>query len=729
MTTGVAGQRSGRDGTATAVRDGSSGNPVREWKPLTEHRAGYRPDVEGLRAVAIVLVVLYHAGIAWLPGGFVGVDVFFVISGFLIVSQLVREADRSGRLRVGRFYGRRILRLLPAAVTVLTVTLLATWWWLPSTRLRSVVWDVVAANGYVLNYRLAWLGTDYRTATSAPSPVQHFWSLAVEEQFYLVVPVLVLALLVWMRSRTALVLALTALTGASLWWSMRSTPVSPIWAYFGAPSRIWELGAGALLALAVSAGLLAGRPAVLGSVLQWSGLGLIGVAAVRFGEMTAFPGSMAAVPVSGAVLVIAGGCISTAAVRAVGPDPESAEFAWNGGILGWPILQSIGARSYSWYLWHWPVLLIGPFALSREFGTIGRLGLVAVAFAFAAATYSMVELPLRQSRELRDRPVSAGGLGLALTAGVVGLALLLPMVPSRTPLGMSNVEQVALSGSGSARTKALAQKIKAASRVEDLPANLTPALKKAAKDDPLIYRNGCHLDFADLATPRKCESLGDRKGRKVIVLFGDSHAAQWFPAMNKIAVQRHARLAVFTKGACSAADVKIYLPPVKRGYSECVTWRKAAMARIRALHPTVIVTSSNADGGDPQGLSGTLDGKWSKAWTRTTKRLAAPGTQVVYLNDTPWPKGNVPDCLAQHPRSIQKCEQSPKRAVGSARRSMMARAVAKAGATVVDPMPWFCSLSACPVVVGNILVYKDESHISTVYAKLLAPLLGEKLDQ
>jgi len=141
----------------------------------------------------------------------------------------------------------------------------------------------------------------------------------------------------------------------------------------------------------------------------------------------------------------------------------------------------------------------------------------------------------------------------------------------------------------------------------------------------------------------------------------------------------------------------------------------------------VIVASSNADGGDPQGLSGPLDSQWSKAWTRTAKRLAAPGTRVVYLNDTPWPKGNVPDCLAQHPRSIQKCEQSTKRAVGSARRSMMARAVARTGATVVDPMPWFCSLKTCPVVVGNILVYKDESHVSTVYAKLLAPLLGERL--
>ena len=212
-----------------------------------------------------------------------------------------------------------------------------------------------------------------------------------------------------------------------------------------------------------------------------------------------------------------------------------------------------------------------------------------------------------------------------------------------------------------------------------------------------------------------------------MVLFGDSHAAQWFPALNAIAKQRHWRLAVFTKGACSAADVMIYLPAVKRAYRECVRWRTTSLARIRQLHPALVVTSSNADGGDPQGLSGSLDSKWTKAWSRTMQKLDGSGARVFYLNDTPWPKGDVPDCLAQHPRAVQQCAQSSKLATGSARRSMMARAVGKAGATVVDPMPWFCSLSSCPVVVGNILVYKDDSHISTVYARLLAPLLAERL--
>ncbi|HST80780.1 MAG TPA: acyltransferase family protein [Kineosporiaceae bacterium] len=708
ITTGVAGERSGMAGVwaAPSVRDDSADREVVKV---------FRPDIEGLRAVAILLVVLYHCGVRVFSGGFVGVDVFFVISGFLITSQLVREVDTTSGLAVGRFYARRVMRLLPAAVVVLSATLIAGWWWLPATRLRGLIWDVVAANGYLLNYRLAWVGTDYRTASGAPSPVQHFWSLAVEEQFYLVVPLLVLVTLVWWRSRRGLVLALGLLSVGSLAWSMRSTPVSPVWAYFGAPSRVWELGAGALLAL--GAGMLAHRPAAVGAVIQWLGLGLIGFAVLTFGEATVFPGWRAGVPVLGAVLVIAGGGVGASAA---GPD-------WSGGVLGMPVLREIGARSYSWYLWHWPVLLIGPYALSREVGTGGRLVLVGVAFGFAALTFQVVERPLRAAPGLRARPVLAGAVGLGLTAGVLALALLLSILPPRISLGTGSVEAVALSGTGSARTKALAQKIKAAATVENLPSNLTPALRKAAADDPSIYRNGCHLGFSAERTPRRCESFGVAKARKTVVLFGDSHAAQWYPALNAIAERERWRLAVFTKGACSAADVMIYLPAVKRAYRECVSWRKSAVARIQKLHPALVVTSSNADGGDPQGLSGSLDSKWTKAWSRTMQSLTVGSTRVIYLNDTPWPKENVPDCLAEHPRSVTACAQSTKRAVGSARRSMMARAVIKAGATLVDPMPWFCSLKTCPVVVGNILVYKDESHISTVYARLLAPLLAERL--
>jgi peptidoglycan/LPS O-acetylase OafA/YrhL len=673
-----------------------------------ERPPGFRPDIEGLRAVAILLVVAYHVGIRWTPGGFVGVDVFFVISGFLITSHLVREVALTGRLSISRFYARRIMRLIPAAALTLAATLVAAWWWLPVTRLSPLVRDAVAADFYVLNYRLAELGTDYRTATSAPSAVQHFWSLGVEEQFYLVIPLLLILTMVAARRRGPFTVALAAITAASLWWSVTTTGSSPVWAYFAMPSRAWELGIGALLALSVVQ--WSSLPAPFALLLRWGGLAAIGFGAYQYDAGTVFPGRAALVPVLGAAAVIAGGCVN----------PDSL-------VLGSNPLTWIGGRSYAWYLWHWPVLVIAPFALSRDLGLTGHLVAALVALGLAAVSYHVVEHPLRDAPSFRESPGRAVKLGVGLMAGVALLALVMPWLPSRTPLGVDSVAEVSLGGGGSTATQALARELKAAARNHDLPKNLQPSLTDAPDDDPVIYRDGCHLDFEALRTPARCEKYGDPHGRTTLVLFGDSHAAQWFPAMQRIAKKRHARLAVFTKGACAAAAVKIYLPAVKAPYEQCVTWRENTLARISQLHPSLVVMSSNADGGHPLGVSGGDDRAWTTAWERTADRIDRAGTRVVYLNDTPWPTGNVPDCVAEHPRSVQTCAAPTQTAAGSPRRTMVAEALREDGVTVVDPMPWFCSVSTCPVVVGNTLVYKDDSHISVPYAELLAPLLGEKL--
>jgi peptidoglycan/LPS O-acetylase OafA/YrhL len=693
-------------GATTMIEEPRRRRPARPESGRPELPRGFRPDIEGLRAIAILLVVGYHAGVPNLTGGYVGVDVFFVISGYLITSHLVREAV-GGHLSIARFYARRAMRLLPAAALVLAVTLLATWWWLPVTRLKSIAYDALAANGYVINYRLAALGTDYRTATAAPSPLQHFWSLAVEEQFYLVIPLLVLLTVVVARQRTLFVAAVAAITGASFWWSIHTTSTSAIWAYFGAPARVWELGAGALLGLAA---VYFGRlPIPAAVVLRWAGIAAIGYAAVKYTESTPFPGYQAGLPVLGAVAVIGAGCANP------------------GQGLGNPLFRSIGARSYSWYLWHWPVLLIAPFVVHQNLGLTGKLVALAVAYGFAAVSFAVVEQPIRTHPDLRAHPIRAFQVAVAVTAVVVALALVLPALPARTSLGVGNVASVTLGGTGSARTQALARRLQAATTVDTIPKNLTPSLKDAAGDNPPIYGDGCHLGFAETKTPSKCLHFGDAGGDRTMVLFGDSHAAQWFPAMNSIAKQRDLKLADFTKGACAAADVKIYLPAIKRAYDECVTWRATAIAQIKALHPAIVVMSSNYDGGDDLGIHGSQNTAWTKAWKTTTKQLTQAGTRLVYLNDTPWPKGNVPDCLAEHPTDPQRCAQKTSTAAGSPRRSMVAKAEKGLGATVVDPMPWFCALKSCPVVVGNIMVYMDDSHMSTDYAKLLTPLLSEQL--
>jgi peptidoglycan/LPS O-acetylase OafA/YrhL len=668
-------------------------------------RPGFRPDIEGLRALAVLLVVLYHCGVKTFTGGFVGVDVFFVISGFLITSHLAREATETGRLRIGRFYARRALRLLPAATLVLVSTLVAAWIWLPPLRLPGIAQDALAAAGYVLNIRLIQVGTDYRSAGAAPSPLQHYWSLAVEEQFYLAIPLLVLVGLVLLRRRVILIALLSTLVTASFAFSVVTSRSSSVAAYFGAPTRSWELGAGALLALTFTSRL----PGPAATVLRWLGLAAILSAAILFDHTTPFPGWAAAVPVLGAVAVLAAGRTSP------------------GVTLRFPLLQFIGARSYSWYLWHWPVLVIAPYVLGYELALFEKLLAALLALGLAGLSYALVEQPLRQHERLRASSGRAGCFAVGLTAVTVTLALLTPGLPARQSQGEGEASALTLEGPPSARFQALTRRLEAAELTTALPRNLVPALDEAADDEPEISGNGCFVAVPDSSTPKRCESLGAAHSRFTVVLFGDSHAAQWYPAMSALAHRKHWRLAVFTKVMCSPADVHLYADAFHGDYRTCTDWRPDAIARIRGLRPDLVVMTSIADHMDLTQGNDDPDGTWARGWATTAAALRVKGTDLVFLADTPAAKTNVPECLSQHPKNIQQCAQDPAEAAGSDQRARIAAAVRGAGARVVDPTPWFCDLGTCPVVVGNTLIYRDDNHITGPYARLLAPLLAEKL--
>ena len=357
----------------------------------------YRRDIEGLRAVAVLLVVLYHCGITLLPGGFVGVDVFFVISGYLITGLLLRELRTRGTISITGFYGRRVLRLLPAASLVIVTTVLASAWWLPSGRRQAVLLDALHTMGYAINFRLAAVGADYLNADAVPSPLQHFWSLAVEEQFYLLWPPALLAItLIGRPAVSRLRTALLVIVAGSFVLSVWQTTANPLWAYFGAHTRAWELGVGALLAFAPLDRL---RPRAARS------LGLLGLlavlaAAVLFSATTAFPGSAALLPVAGAAAIIAGGIIA--------PSP----------LLVTAGMQAIGRLSYSWYLWHWPALTIAPFVVGYDLAWWQNLAVAAGAFGAAALTYGLVENPARGLRKLRQTPWRAIVAGAAMTDAV-----------------------------------------------------------------------------------------------------------------------------------------------------------------------------------------------------------------------------------------------------------------------------------------------------------------------
>ena len=682
-----------------------------------ESAARFRPDIEGMRAVAVVLVVLYHAGVAVFGGGFIGVDVFFVISGFLITTQLFGELQRHQTISVSRFYARRAIRLLPASTVVLVATLAAALVWLPPTRFASIALDALSSTFYGINWRLAAQGVDYLNAGAPPSPLQHFWSLAVEEQFYLIWPLLLLLSSLawrWRRptlSRSSIVLTLLALGTLSFMAGVNQTHDAAPWAYFGAHTRAWELALGALIAILAPA--LTKLPALLAAIITWVGLVGVVASAILYTDATPFPGYAAALPVFGAGLIIAGGCARPAGGVAV--------------IFKYSPFQFLGMLSYSWYLWHWPILIIAPVALDIAPNLWLNLVLATASLGVAAGSFWLVENPVRHRRALRARPVRGISLGLALSLCAAGLALgggrLLPDIGKG---GSASDTAVALAGAGDPASE-LSQLIANSVGVQSVPSNLTPALAEVSKDSPGIYANGCHLNFTMVKSP-KCE-FGDVTSSTVVVLFGDSHAAQWFPSMEQIAKARHWRLVVHTKSACPAASVLVYQDELNRGYTECVQWRDQTLAAIKAMRPAMVVLTNN--GTDTGGLvdtPGDPDQAWTDAWLSSVRKVQQAGTKLVMLSDTPYPKSNVPDCVSSNPSNVTACTRGVNTAlVLPKRRQMIAAAVAANGVTVIDPTSWYCTDVVCPVIVGNVLVYRDDSHMTTKYAALLAPILGARL--
>ncbi|MFI5888848.1 acyltransferase family protein [Actinoplanes sp. NPDC051513] len=658
--------------------------PPRSEPMPVEARPFFRPDIEGLRAVAVLLVVAAHAGVPGLGGGYVGVDVFFVISGFLITSLLLREAERTGRISVTGFYRRRAVRLLPAAAVVLVATLVAARFVLPVVRLGEYCRDALSATASVANLRFAAIGTDYLSADRPPSPFQHFWSLAVEEQFYLFWPLLILAAAHLWRRRRPLAAVLGVLVVVSFALSVTETARSAPWAYFGPHTRAWELGAGALLAL--GAARWKSTPKIVG----WAGLMSILAAAIGYDDATAYPGWRAAFPVAGAVAVIAAGGNSLLEVRP---------------------LQAIGRLSYSWYLWHWPVLLIVPIG--------SGVAKALLALGLAWVTYHVVENPLRHRPVLRARGLS---FGAALCGTVAAVAVALALLPHAVPAGARRADLSKTLATSKRAEQDLGAAIEASRRLGPLPANLTPALTKAARDRPRVWTDGCHADVPVTTAPAGCV-YGDPAGRETVVLFGDSHAAQWFPTLERLATERHWRLVELTKSSCSAADVPLWHDTLKREYTECTAFHRSAIARITRLRPSLVVIGSSFNY-RPARPAADLPTQWKAAWDTTFDQLRASGARVAAIADTPYMGGSVPECLAEPANAghAGNCTRSLRSAI----RGPEQRAVFLTYGDVIDPTAWFCT-DACPAVVGNLLVYRDSNHMTTTYARALAPLLGARL--
>ncbi len=669
----------------------------------------FRPDIQGLRAVAVVLVVLYHCGVPGVGGGYVGVDVFFVISGFLITRHLITEQAATGRISLGDFYARRIRRLLPAALTVILMTQVVTRVWGPPLQGAPVARDGIFSTFYLMNVRLAAEGVDYQNAGGPVSPLQHFWSLAVEEQFYILWPLAIMVTGVIFRRRVGRAVGGLALGVVLLSFllSVGITRHSAVLAYFSIQTRGWELGVGALVAVATP--VLLRIPAVCAVVAGWGGLLLILWSAVAYSSRTPFPGSAAAVPVAGAALVVLAGLTA----RTGGIDT----------LLRRRGMQFAGEMSYGWYLWHWPLIVLAPALLGATFGWPENLAAALIGLALAVLSTLSIERMAARSRAGRRRWFRFAVI-MSLTVTTVSVVIIVT-----PPAGLDNA------GPGAALDLRDADPVRLAGLLDDayasprVPSNLSPSLLDAVDDLPPTSSDGCNVGFL-VTTEPPCR-FGDPSGRRTVVLFGDSHAEQWFGALDALARAKGWLLVSWTKAACPMADVLLMSAQLQRPFRECPQWRADTVQKIAALHPDLVIAS----GSDALPGPGFSNASWSSDTVTVLGRLGQAARQVVYLADVPAPTSDVPVCLATHLRATGICQFSRASQTDGltqdnqfpGRHTAVVDAAERLGVAVVDPTDWFCSTTGCPVVLQDTLIYRDATHMTQSYSRALEPMLGRAL--
>jgi peptidoglycan/LPS O-acetylase OafA/YrhL len=708
--------------------------------PQAERRAGriaFRPDIEGLRAIAVLAVVLYHAGVPGITGGYIGVDVFFVISGFLITGLLWREMTTANTIELGRFYGARARRLLPAAGTVAIATAITAAVVLPPLQARRVFLDGIASALYVGNYRFAMQGTDYLASDQPPSPFQHYWSLGVEEQFYLVWPALIIGT-AWLvghllrargrgpgSSKAAPYAAVLALVGAaSLGAAALWTRMSPPWAFFSLPTRAWELAAGGLVALSIREWRR--LPLLPASVAGWGGLALILLTCNQLRPSTPYPGIAALLPVLGTALLIGGGCVT----GGMGP----------GRVLCRPAMRAVGRVSYSWYLWHWPVLLLMPPLLGAPPTLPAKLAATVVSAGLAVITLYVVENPGRFAAPLRrsaKASLALGGFATAATASACMLLLTVVPVPAGHGATAPAAKIVTLPPTAlpavdpqeAAVRQAFAQArdaVAAAAGLRAVPSNLNPSLAQAPADKAAIFVNGCMRSWREVGHS-EC-AKGDTASPTTVALIGDSHAAMWDPAFQQVAEQRHWRLETLAKVTCPLLDLPIVSPYLGREYTECLTWRGQIMARLKAEHPRLVVLSmSRRYHADFSFAS--YDPAWIDALSRAASQLRSIGSAVLVLGPVADPQSSVPTCLSAHLDDATACAPIRSVAVNGGGIAAEQAATAAGGGHYADLTDLFCTPDRCSVIVGNTLVFRDDNHVTTEYAQLLAPVIGALVDR
>ncbi|MEY2634764.1 MAG: hypothetical protein RIS75_704 [Actinomycetota bacterium] len=692
--------------------------------------SGLRFDIEALRGLAVIVVVLYHAGLAPMSSGFIGVDIFFVISGYLIIGALMREYAREGRIRLFAFWGRRARRLLPAAAVVLSVTAFLSYLFVGRLNLIDVRNDIVFSSVYLGNIRFALTSMDY-WAPLYVSPVLHFWSLGVEEQFYILTPliILILHLVFWKlpmrRTPSAMYAVFGALFMASLVYGLTAVETSPSWAYFGPFSRAWEFIIGGLAAAFMRKAytkISLGR--VLISLALW---GVLIASAIVINKEDGYPGPSTTVPVFvTAFLLWFNSGKFEGEVRALWKRALSKSMTWLGGV------------SYSAYLWHWPVLWMfakiwvspeaGPLAVPTNLALIG----VVVTLLLAHLTKKLVEDPIRFHPSLvasTRKSLYSGLIASATAIGIIGTSALLPGATAIAPPTEVKPSQSTAPASWTNYAEPWLQDLidqyAPDASIESTLENSTPAVELARDDAQPTRFNGCIAQAVDPEPSKRC-TYGDITSDRVMVAFGDSHMDQYFSAINTVAKERGYKFLPRTRAGCAAADVQIFLRKQEAPYPACNAFRKDVLAELVELKPEVVFLSNLVQRQliDPRtdklaAHPSRATELWKNGFKRTIRTLVRAGITVVVIRDTPQWGYDVPDCLATYTASSCVTPTGSSLSPGSLD---VEYAMSIRGAYPVDLTSAICEVEICSALRARMIIARDGSHLTKTYVDALTPI-------
>jgi peptidoglycan/LPS O-acetylase OafA/YrhL len=706
-------------------------------KPPLQHRPTLvRPEIQALRAFAVLAVVLNHLWPERITGGFLGVDMFFAISGFLITGHLVRDVGATGTLRIGRFWLRRVRRLLPASLLVLFAVALATFVLLPHALWSNVLSQVIASAAYFENWLLGANAVDYFASRSAPSPVMHYWSLSVEEQFYLVWPLLILVAVAFgaainrKRARTSIpatssipapssipatswILGVIAIvTAISLAFSIWISVAAPDAAYFNTAARAWQFGLGGLVALlGARLGAHAG-PRFRACVAAAGWATIVASMALITGDF-ALPGIVSAFPVIGTLMVIWAG------------SPRSRLFVF--GALRIRPVQMIGDISYSLYLWHWPLIIFWPYLFAAPLGTVGKISVFAAAILLAYLTKRFVEDPIRTAPYLALGPARRHLWIAGATAIVIGLSASgIAVVAGSAAAAVADAQQRASAGCFAAAAMAPDASCEAIHQLLSTDLAVAASGDMDAKAD----HGAVCLTKREVSKVTACVFGASKETAKLTVaLVGDSHAYHWVGALNAIAEKESWRIVEYVKSSCPG----ILSPSIEaswypEGASACHTWTSAVVAEIAARDDidVVLTASMTRDYVEAPPRGGAKGVVSAASLQRTWDAWVASGKQVVVLADTPnWQLGDVPTCVSASGTDDPCAFPASARDGDPKVDAVLSRPTP--GIHLIDLNDYLCDATLCHVAIGGVVAIGDGNHLTQTFSVSLSPYLGPML--